>query len=127
MDVAHCLYCGTKILIRENSGKIKNYIELSKIALDAKNYQEAIEYCNKVLEIDSNNADAWIDKAISTFYLPSFYKSDEDTLDEAISYLMKAYSLTPEDKRISNLARDFKLVQLLKKITKMTMMKIMRE
>lgn len=112
MDIAHCLYCGTKILLRENSGKIKNFIELSKIALDAKNYKEALEYCNKVLEIDPNNVDAWIDKAISTFYLPAFYHCDEDSLDEAISYLMKAYSLSPDDTRINALAKDLRLERL---------------
>jgi tetratricopeptide (TPR) repeat protein len=100
LEVAHCLYCGTKILLKESnsSTNIKQYIELSKAALSAKNYREAIEYCNKVLEIDSNNIDAWIDKGVS---ISNITAGSRHQYDEAMSYLKKAESIAPDYNRIS--------------------------
>lgn len=103
MDVAHCLYCGTRILLRENknSNNIQQFIELSKTALSAENYKEAIEYCNKILEIDSKNIDAWIDKAYASFQQTT---TSDNKFDDAIIYLKKAYKLSPEyDRTIESL------------------------
>jgi len=100
LEVAHCLYCGTKILLREEyrSTNIKQLIELSNAALRAKNFPEVIEYCNKVLEIDSNNINAWIDKAVSISWLTV---QSNHRYDEAMSYLEKAESIDPNYKRVS--------------------------
>lgn len=99
MNVAHCLYCGTRILLNEdkNTSNIQQYIKLSKVALDAKNYDEAIEYCNKALEIDFNNIDAWVDKALATFWLTTVA---DHKYKEAMSYLEKAESISPNEERI---------------------------
>jgi len=89
LEVAHCLYCGTKILLKEvnRSNNIKQLIELSNAALRAKNFPEVIEYCNKILEIDSNHIDAWIDKAVAFSWLTA---QSHHQYDEAMSYLKNA-------------------------------------
>ena len=74
--VAHCIYCGAEILIKEDEGlknkiNLNKYIELTKAAIEAENHEEVIEYCNKILEIDTKNIKAWVDKATSTFWLTS--------------------------------------------------------
>jgi len=95
LKIAHCMYCGAKILLDEyrikDSDNYENFIELSKSALDAKNYAEVIEYCNKILEINPKNVDAWVDKAEATFWLST---QNNQRYDEAIEYLSKAENIS---------------------------------
>ena len=99
MEVAHCLYCGTKIRSNENrsGNNINQYIELLKTAIEVEDYDEAIQYCNKILEIDSNNVDAWIDKAYASFQQTT---ASDNKFDDAIIFLKKAYKISPEYNRI---------------------------
>jgi len=104
LGVAHCMYCGTKILLQQSGDlrekqSLERYVELAKVALEAKNYDEAIQYCNKTLEIDPKNVQAWIDKAISTFWLTT---GAHNRYDEAMGYLKKAVQIAPDDIRIIN-------------------------
>lgn len=76
-----CQHCGTKYSLEEarkmmiegtvqvagtvrvdNSGKIGNFLMMAKSAFEVKNYKEAEEYANKVIEIDPQNAEAWFIK-----------------------------------------------------------------
>lgn len=62
-----CSYCGSKVKIKEaiskvnidKSGDLKNLLNLANAAIEANNGQEALEYANKTLEVDSQNAEAW--------------------------------------------------------------------
>ena len=92
LEIAHCMYCGTKILLQEQEAsdeevQIELYKELSNNALLAENYDEAIQYCNQVLEIDPKDVDSWITKAVTTLWLPQYSFG----YDEAMNYLNKAY------------------------------------
>lgn len=66
METGYCLYCGTKILIKNEIQKIElsdmpkkdNYLNIANSAYKAGNYEEAIIYYNKVLEVDSRNWNA---------------------------------------------------------------------
>jgi DNA-directed RNA polymerase subunit RPC12/RpoP len=76
LALAHCMYCGTRILLQESElpkerQNLDRFKELSKVALQAENFEEAVLYCNKILEIDPKDVDAWVDKAVSTFWLSS--------------------------------------------------------
>ncbi len=68
-DVVTCEYCGASISVREITGgndeNINNFMSLAKASLEGGSYKEAIDYYNKVLEVDSSNADAWYGKAQS--------------------------------------------------------------
>jgi DNA-directed RNA polymerase subunit RPC12/RpoP len=102
LSVAHCIYCGAKILITEadshkDNRKIKSYIDLCEQAIKSKNYQEALDYSNRILEIDSKNFDAWTNKAIATFWLTT---GANFRYDEAMSYIDKAEKLDPGNPRI---------------------------
>jgi len=93
------MYCGTKILLPQSNATdekvvIQRYKELCKTALHSKNCNELIQYCNNILELDPKDADAWIDKAIGTFYLSTF---KDNRYDEAIEYLRKAIQLSPNN------------------------------
>jgi tetratricopeptide (TPR) repeat protein len=102
LGVAHCMYCGTKILLQQpdttnEKVAIQRYKELCKTALESKNYTEVIQFSNSILELDPKDADAWIDKAIATFWLTS-YKNNR--YDEAMEYLKKAAQLSPANNRM---------------------------
>ena len=107
LERAHCLYCGTKILLQESDipsdrNKIEKYRELSKTALETQNYQEAVDYCNKVLELNPKDIESWIDKGIATYKLSS---PNENKHNVALGYLNKASQISPNDIRISK-AKD---------------------
>jgi tetratricopeptide (TPR) repeat protein len=76
---------------------LKHFKELSKVALQAKNYDETILYCNKALEIDPKDIDAWIDKAVATFWLST---GANNLYNESMEYLKKASEISPGDPRI---------------------------
>jgi tetratricopeptide (TPR) repeat protein len=102
LGIVHCMYCGTKILLQQagivqDKSGVERYTELRKVAVEAKNYDEAIRYCNAILEIDPTNIEAWIDKAISTFWLTT---GANNRYDEAMEYLRKAAQLAPHDSRV---------------------------
>lgn len=104
LTVAHCIYCGTKILLDEEGTlkerrELERYEELRQVASDAKNHDDVIKYCNLILEIDPRNVDAWINKAVSTFWLTT---QANNRFDEAMEYLNKAAQLAPEDARIND-------------------------
>ncbi len=46
----------------DNADQIGNYIKMANNAYNAKNFREAEEYANKVIEIDSDNSEAWLIK-----------------------------------------------------------------
>jgi len=113
LGVAHCVYCGTKILVQQTDGvrekqNLERYIELARVALEAQNYEETIQYSNRILEIDPQNIQAWIDKAISTFWLTS---SKNNRYDEAIEYLKKAARVDPGDERIVSAYKELTRLQ----------------
>jgi len=110
LDIAHCMYCGTKILIQDKDKSneqinLKRYKELSNTAFEAKNFEETIKYCNKVLEIDTKDIEAWINKAISTSKLSTVA---HNRYEESVSYLDKANQLAPDDARILKAKKEVK-------------------
>ena len=65
LQKAHCMYCGTTILIESNSpeiNKLKNYIILVNKYYEKGEYKKAIEQCEQAMVFDPNNKD--IDKVL---------------------------------------------------------------
>ena len=103
LGVAHCMYCGTRILIEptrsaQERRDIERYMDLCRIALDAQNYEEALEYSNRVLQLDPNNVDAWLNKASATLRRNV---RNRHWYDEAMQYIARAFSLAPGDDRVA--------------------------
>ena len=90
--LVQCGYCGTTITYHPPVEKVERknverFLEICKTALDGSNYDEALQYSNKVLEIDPENFNAWIYKAISTFWQTTVANN---RYDEAMGYLNRA-------------------------------------
>jgi len=66
------------------------------LTFTAENYNEAIQYCDKVLEIDPKDVDSWIIKAVAT----SRVYPENPGYDEAMKYLNRAADLSPNDEII---------------------------
>jgi len=109
LDIAYCMYCGTKIIVSKPDEakkieKIKNYEVLLERAVDAKFYAEALIYCNKILEINSDNIEALMNKAIATFFT---MKDDEFQFNKAMRYLESAEKIYPSNNRITDVRKMF--------------------
>lgn len=49
----------------DNSGAISNYLEMARSASASGNHKEAESYCNKIIEMDFDNWEAWFLKGKS--------------------------------------------------------------
>jgi tetratricopeptide (TPR) repeat protein len=103
LDLAHCMYCGGKIILRSESVltekiNVKRFSELASVAIQAKNYEDAIKYSNSVLEIDTQNIEAWLTKAEAIFWLSTPL---DDKFGTAMQYLDAATRISSEDAHIA--------------------------
>ena len=113
LDVAQCMYCGTKLVLQDTDvarekQQLERYTELCNTAFEAKNFQESIEYSNRILEINPTNINAWKTKAISTFWLST---GANNRYDESIEYLRKAKQISPDDPTIDIAIKELNLYQ----------------
>ncbi len=110
-----CQTCGTKYSVEEakkmmiegtvevqgtvkidQSSTIANYLEMAKLAMEAKDADETEKYVSKILELDSNNYLAWIYRA-KTIGLDSSLENDK--IKTAIVAAKKAIDLTSSEKK----------------------------
>ena len=91
-----CIHCGCPIMstTQENSNEIENYIGIAKTALESQNGQEAYDYANKVLAIDSNNVEAWFIKMKSVEHIA---KVGNPKAEEVVSCAKQVIKLTNSD------------------------------
>ena len=106
--LVQCRYCGTTITYhppveKTEKKSVERYLEICKSALEVKNYKETLEYANKVLEIDPENIDAWINKAIASFW---FTTEAKNRYDEAMNYLQKAEGISSNNERIREVKQE---------------------
>jgi tetratricopeptide (TPR) repeat protein len=108
LEFAFCTYCGTKVvlnnveLLREKQ-HVERYKELLNVALKAKNYKEVLEYCNKILEIDPNDVDSWVAKAVASCNLDD---ETNDVWQEIMEYLRTAKRIKPNEEKIEQIYND---------------------
>lgn len=76
------------------SAQIENYLTIAKRADGAGNKKEAEEYCNKVLEIDPENYNAWLLKGKSVGWQSTIANP---RIDEATSCFLTALEHAPTD------------------------------
>jgi len=90
-----CGYCGSAIeqeKAQENyksstTGEVGNLMMMAETDVDATNWEEALQYYNKVLEKDITNSDAWLGKGIAMVYTS---KIGDIKTKEAIAYWKNA-------------------------------------
>lgn len=110
-----CQSCGTKYSIEEakkmmvegtvevagtvkvdSTDKITNYLMMANNAYDASNQKEAEQYCNKVIEIDPENYQAWLLKGKAAGWQSTL---GNIRIEEAVNCFGMAVEYVPEEKR----------------------------
>ena len=108
-----CQTCGTKYSVEEakrmmvegtvevagtvkvdNTDQIANFLLMANNAYEASNQKEAEQYCNKIIEIDPNNYQAWLlkGKAAGWQSTPANIR-----IEESVNCFTKAIENAPED------------------------------
>jgi len=80
----------------DNSHMTENYLSMAQNAYDSNNQSEAESYCNKIIEIDPNNYQAWLLKGKSAGWQSTLQNL---RFSEAVSGFSKAIANAPEDER----------------------------
>lgn len=92
----------------DSSDQIANFLMMAKNAYDAKNLKEAESYCNKIIEIDPNNYEAWLLKGKAAGWQSTVVKN---RIEESANCFTKAVENAPKDKVDAvkeNAAKEFK-------------------
>jgi len=96
-----CEYCETSIKVRdvvriETDYDVPEWIKIADNAYRGRNFEEAYEYYNMVLEKESYRANAWIGKGLSAGRLS---EENELRFDEMIQLITYGLSITDEKKK----------------------------
>lgn len=108
-----CQTCGTKYSVEEakkmmvegtvevagtvkvdDTAKIENYYTMAESAYNAGNIQEAENYCNKIIEIDSTNYKAWFTKGKAAGWQSTLKNI---RIEESVNCFTKAIDNAPEN------------------------------
>ena len=120
-----CQTCGTKYSVEEakkmmiegtvnvtgtvkvdNTDQIKNYLEMASSAYEAGNKSESETYCNRIIEIEPQNYEAWFMKGRAAGWQSTLANI---RIEESVQCFSKAVDYAPEDK-----AEEIKKKQLMK-------------
>ncbi|MBO4837804.1 MAG: hypothetical protein J5493_00310 [Lachnospiraceae bacterium] len=81
---------------QNNTAQIENYIKMAKSAADATNNKEAENYANRVLELDPDNAEAWLIKGKAAGWQSSLANI---RLGESVECWKKAYANADDENK----------------------------
>jgi tetratricopeptide (TPR) repeat protein len=98
------MYCGTRIILETprqvgDVGEMTRLDELCRMALEAQNYEDALKYANRQLEIDPANVEAWLNKARATIQRNV---GNKEWFNEGMEYLNHAEQISLGNQRIKD-------------------------
>ena len=80
----------------DNTAAIGNYLDMARNAQDAGNQAEADAYCNRIIEMDTNNWEAWFIKGKAVGWQSTLANV---RIPESINAFSKALENCPEEKK----------------------------
>lgn len=106
-EAQNCDFCGNLIEIESAknnyvsflNGESGNLMSMAETAIDATNWDEALQYFNRVLEKEINNSDAWLGKGIAIVYTS---KIGDLKISEAIAYWKNAIKHASNENAMSS-------------------------
>ena len=83
------MYCGNDVIVKKAiadavAAKIPQLLKLAKAALEAENYEEALQQYTKILEFDSENFEAWFGKGLSSGHILGKVKDADVSFKKAL-------------------------------------------
>ena len=119
-EAQNCDYCGNLIELKSAkdyyqsalNGEIGNLMAMAETAIEATNWEEALQFYNQVLTKEISNSDAWLGKGIAIVYSS---KIGDIKITEAIAYWKNALKHAPNQeamgkrvaKEINNVVKIF--------------------
>jgi hypothetical protein len=99
-EAQNCDFCGNLIELESAknnyqtflNGESGNLMSMAETAIEATNWEEALQFFNRVLEKDITNSDAWLGKGIAIVYTS---KIGDLKITEAIAYWKNALKHAP--------------------------------
>jgi len=106
-EAQNCDYCGSLIELESASNNYNslmksefgNYLTIAEAAEEATNYEESINYYNKILEKDTTYSDAWLGKANCIIYSS---KIGDIKMKEALTYWKNAIKFAKNTEPTNN-------------------------
>lgn len=106
MDKGFCMHCGSEIIVEDAIKKVKvdgiasaeNLVTMADNAREIGSYKDAYDYYTKALEIDPENSEIKLNKALMAGMLAKF---DNNKIDEFINSLTLAINRAPEEESSS--------------------------
>ena len=80
----------------DNTAAIANYLDMARNAQDAGNNKEADEYCNRIIEMDVNNWEAWFLKGKAVGWQSTLANN---RISESVNAFSKALEFCPDEKK----------------------------
>ena len=92
----------------DNTDSLENYMTLATSAYNSKNYLEAEQYCNRIIEITPNSVEAWLLKGRSAW---SQSTGGNIRIDESTTCFINAiaYASDADRNKVLSLVRDYQL------------------
>lgn len=78
----------------DNTASVANYLDIAKSAIKSDNYEEAEEYCKKILELDISAWEAWHIRGTAVGWQSS---GENSRLPEMANYYSRALKTCPEE------------------------------
>ena len=112
-----CVFCSSSFIpkeveeknskVRPENDKTYNWMVMAETARDGGNYDEAIQYYNKILEEDSSHSASWFGKGSAIIWSS---KLGDIKMSEAITYFKNAIRYSKSNKMKEAIADDLNLV-----------------
>ena len=87
------------VVVQEPEKTAEDYLAACKTALGERKYAEALQSANRALEIDPGRSQAWLDKAVATFWLTT---EAENRYAEAMGYVDTAEKIDRDNPLIQS-------------------------
>jgi hypothetical protein len=99
--LVNCKFCGSSVSAGNASPsveqQIENLMEIAYAAIKSRNFEEGVEYCNRVLELDSRNVKALWGKAVAKLNGSNGVNLQ---MNEGLNYAKKAFELGTTDEKV---------------------------
>ena len=97
-DAVKCMYCGKDIIVRQavqaKAGPtVQNWMNLAAAAAEAGNHEEAYGYFTRVLEVEPENYEAWLGKAVAAGWGSGL---NADRFSELLAGIQRALEYAPD-------------------------------
>lgn len=111
VEFVNCEYCDTSIKVREivrveTDYDVPEWIKIADNAYKGKNYDQAYDYYNMVLEKESYRSNAWIGKGLAAGRLSDNYELRFEEMNQLVKYGISISDEKKKEEELTNAKRE---------------------